>query len=246
MTIESFQTLYATELRSLFDAENQLTPLLPELESAAHHPHLKTSLQQYQGQSDNHAILLAKLLGQISESTQGINGKAMQGLVKEARTMLAAHAENDLRDAGLIAALQRIIHAKIAGYGTALAHARQLGETEGGKALAQFLAEEKDMDHRLTSIAMGSVNRKAQYKINSTQNGKPNGSMSLLMVGALIGGLTGIAAGLLLAPGRGADTRKRLAGSTRHWMNRMNHISGAAAELINRNLSKNKKAVSVE
>jgi ferritin-like metal-binding protein YciE len=66
--------------------------------------------------------------------------------------------DDDIRDAGLIGAAQRIEHYEIAAYGTARALASQLGDTGGADYLERILSEEAAVDHKLTTIAESSVN----------------------------------------------------------------------------------------
>ena len=56
---------------------------------------------------------------------------------------------------------QIIEHYEIAGYGTAAAHAKQLGKQEDLQLLLRSLEEEKRTDELLTQLAKGSVNQKA-------------------------------------------------------------------------------------
>ncbi|HKG52912.1 MAG TPA: DUF892 family protein, partial [Anaerolineales bacterium] len=56
---------------------------------------------------------------------------------------------------------QRIEHYEIAAYGTARAHARQLGYLKAVDLLSQTLEEEKETDKKLTKVAENRVNVKA-------------------------------------------------------------------------------------
>jgi ferritin-like metal-binding protein YciE len=63
-----------------------------------------------------------------------------------------------VRDAGIIAASQKIEHYEIATYGTLCAFARTLGENEAVQLLEATLAEEKDADKTLTETAYNTIN----------------------------------------------------------------------------------------
>ena len=61
----------------------------------------------------------------------------MQGLVKEGGEVVEnENYEDDVRDAGLISAAQRVEHYEIAAYGTVRAYADLLGEPEQSALLA--------------------------------------------------------------------------------------------------------------
>ena len=69
--------------------------------------------------------------------------------------------EGPMRDAGIIAAGQKIEHYEIASYGTLQTFATTLGLTEAAELLELTLEEEKTADETLTEVAMSVVNVKA-------------------------------------------------------------------------------------
>jgi ferritin-like metal-binding protein YciE len=69
--------------------------------------------------------------------------------------------EAEPKQAALIGAAQRVEHYEIAAYGTARAHARQLGYLKAYELLTKTLDEEKDTDQKLTQLAENRVNVKA-------------------------------------------------------------------------------------
>jgi ferritin-like metal-binding protein YciE len=68
---------------------------------------------------------------------------------------------DDVRDAALIAAAQKVEHYEIASYGTARTFAQLLGHAEVANLLQETLDEEGETDHRLTDLAMSFVNEAA-------------------------------------------------------------------------------------
>ena len=82
----------------------------------------------------------------------------MAGVVAEGAEMIEEEADVEVKDAGLIAAAQRVEHYEMAGYGTARTYAELLGDKEGAKLLALTLEEERQTDHRLSQLAKAAVN----------------------------------------------------------------------------------------
>jgi ferritin-like metal-binding protein YciE len=78
--------------------------------------------------------------------------------------MVKAKADPDVKDAGLIAAAQRVEHYEMAGYGSARSMAERLGHAEAVRLLQTTLNEEGNADKNLTAIAEQSVNVKASKK----------------------------------------------------------------------------------
>jgi ferritin-like metal-binding protein YciE len=66
-----------------------------------------------------------------------------------------------MRDAGIIAAAQKVEHYEIASYGTLRQFAETLGEDEAASLLQEILEEEKGADEKLSEIAMSAVNLEA-------------------------------------------------------------------------------------
>lgn len=71
--------------------------------------------------------------------------------------MIEEDAEPIIKDAGLIGAAQRVEHYEIAGYGNAIALARQLGADDAASLLGKTLAEEKETDAKLTEVAQSTI-----------------------------------------------------------------------------------------
>jgi ferritin-like metal-binding protein YciE len=82
----------------------------------------------------------------------------MAGVVAEGAEMIEEEADVEVKDAGLIAAAQRVEHYEMAGYGTARTYAELLGDKEGAKLLALTLEEERQTDQKLSQLAKSAVN----------------------------------------------------------------------------------------
>ena len=85
----------------------------------------------------------------------------MDGLIKESEEIMENTKEGVVRDAGIIAAGQKVEHYEIATYGTLASFARTLGEEEAAGLLEETLNEEKEADQLLTQVAESAVNIEA-------------------------------------------------------------------------------------
>jgi ferritin-like metal-binding protein YciE len=77
----------------------------------------------------------------------------MEGLIKEGSETLEEEMQEDTKDAGIIAAAQRVEHYEIAAYGTVRTWADLLGRDDDANLLQQTLEEEKETDQTLTHLA---------------------------------------------------------------------------------------------
>jgi ferritin-like metal-binding protein YciE len=172
MELETLRDLYVHELKDLYSAENQIIKALPKMAKATKDRRLASAFNQHLGQTRNQARRLKRILKSHKESTRARKCKGMEGLLKEGSSVIKA-AEKDVRDAGLIAAAQRVEHYEMAGYGSALAYAQLLGDRAGARLLNTSLQEEGRTDKKLTGLAKSTVNLRAkkQKKSPSGSNG---------------------------------------------------------------------------
>lgn len=161
MEIETLKELYVHELKDLYSAEKQLTKALPKMAKAATDEDLAAGFEEHLEQTEEHVNRLEKILGNLDESTRGPKCKGMEGLIEEGKEIMEETSDDDVRDAGLISAAQRVEHYEIAGYGCARTYAEMLGDKKGADLLEQTLQEEGDTDKKLTRLAKSVVNVKA-------------------------------------------------------------------------------------
>jgi ferritin-like metal-binding protein YciE len=98
------------------------------------------------------------LLRQYHADPQAHVDQAMQAMLQETEKMMSIVRGNDLRDAGLIASAQKVVHYLIAAYGTGAALAGQLDLRSDQQILHTSLEEAKMLDAALTEIAKRAVN----------------------------------------------------------------------------------------
>jgi ferritin-like metal-binding protein YciE len=158
MQLQTLKDLYFQELKDLHSAEKQIVKALPKMVKAAHNAQLKAGFQKHLEETKEHAARLEKLLSAHGESTRGPKCKGMEGVLEEGAEMIEEKGDDEVRDAGLIAAAQRVEHYEIAGYGSARTYAELLGDKKGAKVLQQTLDEESATDQKLTTLAKSTIN----------------------------------------------------------------------------------------
>ena len=158
MKLETLKDLYIHELKDLYSAEKQLIKALPKMAKAASNAKLKAGFEKHLEETKEHVARLEKILGTHNQTTRGPRCKGMEGLLKEGTEMIEEEADEEVRDAGLISAAQRVEHYEIAGYGCARTYAELLGDKEGCKILQTTLDEEGATDKALTELALSEIN----------------------------------------------------------------------------------------
>jgi ferritin-like metal-binding protein YciE len=158
MELQTLKDLYIHELKDLFSAEQQLVRALPKMAKAASNKELAAGFQEHLEQTKGHAQRLEQILSSHQQTTRGPKCKGMEGIVAEGAEMIEEEADNEVKDAGLIAAAQRVEHYEMAGYGTTRTYAELLGDKEGAKLLGLTLEEERQTDQKLSKLAKSALN----------------------------------------------------------------------------------------
>lgn len=159
----SLDELYVDLLKDLFSAENQLIKALPKMAKAASASNLRNAFEEHLRQTKNQAERIERIFSERgSSSPRGKKCVGMEGLIEEGKEIMQENMEEQVMDAGLIAAAQKVEHYEIASYGTARAWAQQLGYDRDADLLQQTLEEESAANEKLTRIAESHVNIQAR------------------------------------------------------------------------------------
>ena len=161
MKVTTLDELLEDELKDIYSAETQLIKALPNMAKAAESNDLRAAFEQHLEQTRVHAERIEEICSDLKTTPHGKNCAGMEGLIKEGEEIIQSDAESEPKQAALIGAAQRVEHYEIAAYGTARAHARQLGYLKAVELLTKTLDEEKETDKKLTKVAENRVNVKA-------------------------------------------------------------------------------------
>jgi ferritin-like metal-binding protein YciE len=155
------------ELSDILYAENLLVKTLPKMAKAAQSEPLQDAFESHLKETEQQAQRIEEAMESIGESLQRKKCKAMEGLLAEGKEMMDDYKGDPAIDAVLIAAAQKVEHYEIASYGTICAWAEQMDHQEALELFKQNLEEEKATDEKLTTIAEGTANLKAEAKGSS-------------------------------------------------------------------------------
>lgn len=155
--------LFIEQLRDLFDGEHQELKALKKFDALAASFELVEIIEYHRKETLRQIQRLTEIFELLNEPSQSEKCNVVKELITKA-LKLAKRCQNDeVRDAGLITSLQHINHYEIAGYGTAIAYAKELDQHEVGQLLLETLREEKASDMGLSEIAENTVNPHARW-----------------------------------------------------------------------------------
>lgn len=266
MRLETLRKLYVTQLRELYNAENQILAGLTKMATTASHAQLKQAFEQHRVETKNQVERLEQIFKSLGESPKGETSKALLGLITEGEQVIKAKGDQDVIDAGLIGAAQKIEHYEISSYGTLLAYAKQLGDQQALRLLRTSLDEEYAADKKLTALAENMVNADASQTSSSSdanynsysnssyrntsygQGGSNYGSSyynestsegsPISIPGLVLGAAAGVALGMLLAPNTGMDTRRRILDGANSLLDQMSGQFGGLTDTFKSTVSR--------
>ena len=158
MAEKDLKALFVHQLKDTYFAEKAILAALPEMAEAARTQELKGALAVHAKETENQVKRLDQVFKIVGEKPQGIECKAIQGIIAEGQEVMKEFEGGDALDAGLIAAAQAIEHYEITRYGTLLAWAKQLGLSEAEALITETLVEEENTDQLLSELAEDAIN----------------------------------------------------------------------------------------
>lgn len=149
---EGLHEFFVDSLKDIYWAEKALTKAIPKMIKNATSQELADALTNHLEETKGQVTRLEEVFSSVDEKAVAKKCDAMEGLIKEAEGIMEDTDEGPMRDAGIIAAGQKVEHYEIATYGTLAAYAGLLGLNEAQQLLAESLAEEKAADEKLTEV----------------------------------------------------------------------------------------------
>jgi len=161
MKVKNLHDLFVEELKDLYSAEKQLLKALPKMAKAACSDELRQGFVEHLEQTEGQVARLEEIFEGLGVSPRGKKCLAMEGLIEEGKEIMEEDMDENVLDAALIAAAQKVEHYEIAGYGTVCTFAKLLGEDRAAELLQETLDEEKETDVKLTELAETTINAEA-------------------------------------------------------------------------------------
>jgi ferritin-like metal-binding protein YciE len=159
------QDLLIEELQDLYDAEQQLLALLPQLADASRGDALRSAFTSHLEETRTHVSRLDDVFALMGIKAMRRRCAGMAGILEEGGRLLTQRdIEGAVLDAGLIAGAQKAEHYEMCGYGTCVAWARTLGLHQVAARLEETLVEEEAADQTLSDLAVQEVNISASHE----------------------------------------------------------------------------------
>ncbi len=164
-TLNNLTDLLVDELQELHGAERYLEKHLPQTFLKSNNPDLRKILNSYYEQTGVRIERLEEAFRSFNQPV--INGKCeiTEGLIEKANTLQRKSRESHIADASEILAIQCINHYMMASYGSIVAYAKATNHQSVADLLQNSLDDQRNIDKRLTSLAVQTVNNEAKEKL---------------------------------------------------------------------------------
>ena len=158
MPDKDLKALFLHQLKDTYFAENAILKALPTMAEAAQSEELRGAFAVHLKETEVQVKRLEQVFELLGEKAEGIQCKAIQGILEEGEEIINEFSGGEALDAGLIAAAQAVEHYEITRYGTLLAWAKQLELSEVQELLEETLVEEENTDELLSELAEDAIN----------------------------------------------------------------------------------------
>jgi ferritin-like metal-binding protein YciE len=153
MSATTLKDLFIDELKDMYDAEQRITKAFPKMVEAAESEQVSSAFQGHLDQTEERVSRLEEIFDMFDETPTRKSCRAMIGLLEESEELMKEDGSPGIRDAALIAAVQKVEHYEIATYGCLRAWAERLGKDHATEILQESLDEIGTSTELLTEIA---------------------------------------------------------------------------------------------
>jgi len=161
MRIRNLNDLFIEQLKDLYSASQQSQDAYERWTEQTESDELRRMFSDGANRARNNRERIEKIARRLDIQPTGHKCEGMAGLVREGNEFLDEVEGGPVKDAGLIAMAQRILHYGIAGFGCSRTYALQLDHDDAAEMLQQSLDEEAEADERMTELAERTLNTEA-------------------------------------------------------------------------------------
>lgn len=160
----ALRSLFEQSLREMYWSEMQLATAFENILASVSSKDTVRMLTLHAVTTKMHCDRIEKIFESIGLPPQHQRFEPMESLIGDMMAKIALTEFGSVRDAAVIACVQLITHCEIAAYGTLKSFALSLKEEDVVALLEKNLADEKEIDLKLTVVAEAYINDEAANK----------------------------------------------------------------------------------
>lgn len=158
--------LFIDQLKNILWSERVLEKLIQKMVRNAGSPNLILIFKDHDNLAQERVKRLENVFESIDIRASGKKCEGMVGLIRECENILEDTKQGPVRDAGMIAAFQKILHYKMSAYSTIVAYCPIPQKEYITEILKLTLAEDRQTDSLLSDAAYNTINYDAAIDEN--------------------------------------------------------------------------------
>jgi ferritin-like metal-binding protein YciE len=171
MALETPRDLFVHELSDTMSAEHIVLQMLGDLESESGNDEVKAAVKHHQGETKQQIEHLEKVFKLLGEKPEKTTCHAAEGLKQEHDSLKEEKPSPLVLEIGNLAGAAKTEHYEIASYTLLIQMAKDLGESDVADLLKENLDQEKEMAHKVESLAR-QVGKDAKKDAKKREAGK--------------------------------------------------------------------------
>ena len=156
--LNTLHDLFVMGLKETYGAELQIMDIMPQVIDAVSSSDLKQAFQNHVQATQEQISRLEDVFEMLDIDPEPMTCNAVAGLIEDGKRIIQASGDPMVKDAGLIAAEQKMEHFEIASYGTLRTWAQEMGHNDVADILQMTLKEESQTDKQLSQMAEERIN----------------------------------------------------------------------------------------
>lgn len=153
-------------LKDIYYAEKAIYKALPKMIEGASDEELRDAISSHRDETEGQIETLERVFEAMDKKPSGEKCDAIDGILKEADSLLKDFGGTAAGDAAIIFASQAVEHYEITRYGSLRTYAELLGLDDVAEMLNEILEQEVAADETLSDLAEDRINEDAAGEVD--------------------------------------------------------------------------------
>ncbi len=153
MAMQSIQDLFQFELGDMYDAEQRILQMLPQMANECSNGQVKSALQHHEQQTRQHVQNLEQCFQALGTSPQRNTCHAIAGLKQEHDTFVKEQPSENMLMMFDLGGAAKTEQYEIASYRGLIEKANLMGQKECARLLQQNLSQEEEMAQKIEQMS---------------------------------------------------------------------------------------------
>jgi ferritin-like metal-binding protein YciE len=164
MAIQNVQQLFVHELGDIYDAEQRILQMLPQMANEASDGQVKSAFQNHEQQTRQQVKNLEQCFQMLGEQPKRTHCQAIAGLKQEHDSFVQEKPSAEMLTLYDLGGAAKTEHYEIASYQGLIEKANLLGKKDCVQLLQQNLSQEEEMAQKITQISKQMGKQVAQAR----------------------------------------------------------------------------------